>query len=84
MLTHTHTHTNMYIHINTHMHTYIFVYVCVSLGYLGGSVVKKSPANAEASGFNPGSGRSQEGRKDNSVFLPGKFHGQRSLVGYSP
>ena len=38
-------------------------------------------------GLIPGSGRSQGGRNGNPLFysfLPGKFHGQRSLVGYSP
>ena len=42
-------------------------------------MVKNPPANA---------GETQEimGRKwqPTLVFLPGKFHGQRSLVGYSP
>ena len=36
-------------------------------------------------GLIPGSGRSPgvgDGRPP--VFLPGEFHGQRSLVGYSP
>ena len=34
----------------------------------------------------PGSGRSSgEGQRQSTpVFLPGEFHGQRSLVGYSP
>ena len=26
----------------------------------------------------------EEGMASHSVFLPGEFHGQRSLVGYSP
>ena len=62
-----HSHTNIYIHTNIHMHTYIFVYVCICMGFLGGSVVKNSPANAGASGSIPGSGRSLEGAKDNSL-----------------
>ena len=51
-----------------------------------GLVVNKSPANAGDVGSIPGSGRSPgEGNGDhNPVFLPSKFHGQRSLVGYSP
>ena len=33
----------------------------------------------------PGFGRSPRGGNGNPlVFLPGKFHGQRNLVGYSP
>ena len=43
-------------------------------GFLDGSVVKNSPANAGEAGSIPGSG----------VFLPGESRGQRSLVGYSP
>ena len=51
-----------------------------------GSVVKKSPANAGDVSLIPGSGRSPgEWNGDhNPVFLPAKFHGQSSLVGYSP
>ena len=40
------------------MHTYIFVYVCIFMGFLGGSVVKNSPANAGDMGSIPGSERS--------------------------
>ena len=51
--------------------------------------VKNPPANAGDTGdmgFIPGSGRSSGGGKwhPTSVFLPGKSHGQRSLVAYSP
>ena len=37
-------------------------------------------------GFNPSVGKIPWGRKWQAtlVFLPGKSHGQRSLVGYSP
>ena len=46
------------------------------------------PANAEDprdTGFIPGLGRSPEkGVALAPVFLPGKFHGQRSVAGYSP
>ena len=52
-------------------------------------MVKNSPANAGASGDTgsvPGLGRFPGGGNGKSLqyFLPGKFHGQRSLVGYSP
>ena len=51
-------------------------------------MVKKSTCNAGASGDMssiPGSGRSPgEGSGNPLPFLPGEFHGQRSLVGYSP
>ena len=50
--------------------------------------IKNQPANAgdtRDAVLIPGCGRSL-GRKWQStpVFLPGKFHGQRNLVGYSP
>ena len=50
-----------------------------------GSEVKASARNAGDLGLIPGWGRSPgEGRQPTSVFLPGKSHGRRSLVGYSP
>ena len=57
-----------------------------SLGFPGGSVVKKLPANAGDAGSIPGSGRFPWKRKlqPNPVFIPGKSRGQRSLAGYSP
>ena len=57
----------------------------------GGSRVKNLPANAGDAGLIPGSGRSSGGGNSNPLqyscledFLPGKFHGQRSLAGYTP
>ena len=58
-------------------------------GFPGGSVVKNLPASEGDTGdlgstlglrWSPG------GRNGNPLhlFLPGKFHGQRSLAGYSP
>ena len=52
-------------------------------------MVKNLPANAEAEGDTGsilGLGRSSGGGNGNPtpVFLPGKFHGQRSLAGYIP
>ena len=47
-------------------------------------MVKNPPANEDVDSI-PGSGRSTDGGDGNPpVFLPEKFHGQRSLVGYSP
>ena len=47
-------------------------------------VVKNLPVHAAdailESGRSPGGGNG----KPTTVFLPGKFHGQRSLMGYSP
>ena len=53
-------------------------------------MVKNPPANAgdiRDLDWIPGSGRSPgegHGNPLQWVFLPGEFHGQRSLVGYSP
>ena len=45
-------------------------------------MVKNLPANAGDVGSIPGSGLRKW--QPAPVFLPGKFHGQRSLVGYIP
>jgi len=47
-------------------------------------VVKNLPANAGDVGSIPRSGRSPGEETGTPVFLPGKSHGQRNLVGYSP
>ena len=49
-------------------------------------MVKKSFANVGNAGLIPGGGKTPRRRKwqPTPVFLTGKFHGQRSLVGYSP
>ena len=49
-------------------------------GFPGGSVVKNPPADAGDSDWIPWRRKWQP----TTVFLPGKSHGQRSLVGYSP
>ena len=56
------------------------------MGFPGSSVSKESACNAGDMGSIPRSGRSPgEGNgKATPVFLPGEFHGQRTLVGYSP
>ena len=50
------------------------------------SISKESACNAEDPGLIPGSGTiPREGNGYPSpVFVPGEFHGQRSLAGYSP
>ena len=45
-------------------------------------MVKKALASAGDTGLIPGSGRSL--KKEMAIFLPGKSHGQRSQVGYTP
>ena len=56
-------------------------------GFPGGSVVKNPPANAGDTDSVPNrAGRIPWRRKwqPTSVFLPGKHHEKRSLVGYRP
>ena len=52
----------------------------------GSSEVRVSACSAGELGLIPGLGRSPGWRKwqPTPVFLPGKSHGQRSLVGYTP
>ena len=49
-------------------------------------MVKKPPANAGDAGDDPWVRKIPWRRKWQPIplFLPGKFHGQKSLVGYSP
>ena len=56
------------------------------MGFPGSSVVKNLPANAGDVGLICGLGRSPGEGNGNPLqysFLPGKSHGQRSLLGYS-
>ena len=54
-------------------------------GFPGDSAGKNPPANARNTGSIPGCGRCpEEGWQPTPVFLPGKSHGQRSLLGYIP
>ena len=55
-------------------------------GFPGGSDSKESVCNAGRPGFTPWVGKIPWRRKWQltPVFLPGEFHGQRSLVGCSP
>ena len=58
-----------------------------NLGFPCGSDGKESTCNATDPGSIPWLGRSPgegNGNPLQSVFLPGEFHGQRSLVGYIP
>ena len=69
-----------------------FASVCTSANWVWGffshsSVVKNPPANSGDVGSIPGLGKSPGGGRawqPTPVFLPGKPHGQRSPVGYSP
>ena len=55
------------------------------MGFPGGSVVKNPPANEGDVGSIPGSGRSLGEENGNPpILLPGKFHEEGILAGYSP
>jgi len=54
------------------------------LGFPGGSVVKNLPAHeGEVDSITVGKIPWRRKWQATPVFLPGKFHGQRSLTGYS-
>ena len=57
-----------------------------SLDFPGGSDSKESACNVGRPEFDPWVGKIPWRRKwqPTLVFLPGKSHGQRNLVGYSP
>ena len=74
--------------LSAHFHFSMLLYIYslrIGKGFPSGSVVKNSLINAGATGSIPGSGRFPWRKKwqPTPVFLPGKFHGQRSQVGYS-
>ena len=54
------------------------------MGFPSSSDGKASACNAGELGLIPGLGISPREGNSNTVFLPGEFHGQRRLVGYSP
>ena len=57
-----------------------------NMGFPGGKESTCQCRRCKRCGFNPWVGKTPWSRKwqPDPVFLPGKFHGQRSLVGYSP
>ena len=61
-----------------------FLPLILGMVFLGGSALKNPSDNEGDMGLIPESGRSPGGWQPTPVFLPGKSHGQRSLVGYSP
>ena len=59
----------------------------LKLGFPGDSDDKESACNSGDLGSILGSRRSHgkgDGNQPTLIFLPGEFHGQRSLAGYSP
>ena len=65
---------------------FIFKLLYSGMGFPGHSVVKSPPANAGDAGLICGSGISSGEGNGNPLQYsgPGKSHGQRSLMGYSP
>ena len=61
--------------------------ICIELlrGFPGGSALK-NPPDKQATGLDPWVGKVPGRRKWQYIllFLPGKSHGQKSLVSYSP
>jgi len=65
---------------------YMLAVVTIILGFPGGSDGKESTWKCGRPGFDPWV-RKMPWRREwqpTPIFLPGKFHGQKSLVGYSP
>ena len=60
-----------------------FFLIMYTTGFPDDSQIRNLPANAGDEGSIPGLERSPEEGNGNPVFLPGKFHRQRSLMGYS-
>ena len=63
---------------NIRINTSIYIIYMYTMGFPGGSDGKESACNAGDLGSIPGLGRFP-----GEVFLPGEFHGQRSLAVYS-
>ena len=70
------------IYIVTINYIYTYTYISIHIYFPGGSDGKESTCNARDVGLIPGLGRSPGG--NGTPFLPGEFHGQKRLVGYSP
>ena len=63
----------------------IYRYVYIHIGFAASSAGKESAHNAGDPNLISGLGRSpREGNSSRIVELPGEFHGQRNLAGYSP
>ena len=62
---------------------YIHIYIHIYMGFSGGSVVKNLPAIQWVCSLGGKDGLEKE-MQPTPVFLPGKVHEQRNLVGYRP
>ena len=66
---------------------HLFIYIAIKQASLVAQTEKNLPAMQADAGLIPGLGRSPGGGNKwqlTPVFLPGEFHGQRSLAGHSP
>ena len=66
------------------LHHLVGTYYAQGMGFPSGSAVKKSSCQCRGHKFDPWVGKilwRREG-KPTPVFMPGKSHGQRHLVGY--
>ena len=71
-----------YTFITLDLYVFFFLmYFKIYLGFPGGSVGKESTCNVGDPGLTPGWGRKWQ---PTPTLLPGEFHGERSLAGYSP
>ena len=71
---------------NIYIHIYIYIYlICILYWSILAQTIKNLP-KVQQIRFNPWVGKTPwRGKWQHTpVFLPGKSHGQRSLVGYSP
>ena len=77
---------NVYLHSSCILYITIFFVNYTSIGgFPGGSVVKNPPANAGDKVWSMGQEDPWRRKwQPRPVFSSGEFHGQRSLVGYSP
>ena len=76
----------MYVYKENITAIYIYVCVCVCVCVYLPWWLSDKESTCQAGGFYPWVGKGPWRRtwQPTSVFLPGKSHGQRSLVGYSP
>ena len=71
---------SIYVYIDIYMYVYVY------MGFLDGSDGEESACQCRRPGFNPWVEKIPWRKEwlSTPIFLPVKFHGQRSLVGYSP
>ena len=75
----------MCVCVYTHTHIYIYIYIYIYGASLVAQIVKNPLAMQET--WVQSLGREDPWRGEwtpTPVFLPGEFHGQRSLAGYGP